>query len=200
MRIACVSRHADNAVVGPLVPRGLPARRFAALGVDGAVIGGYVVVLFAVTMAVYLGILGRVPDLFASIGVGGAHGLAFLTLTVPVGLYLFGTEAAHQATIGKRVAGVLVVSRTGRRPGPGALAVRTAVKLAPWEVAHWGVFRTVYHEQYLEGSPPGVVLVVLGAANVLLVGYVAAVLLTRGRRGPHDYAAGTAVAARPSAP
>ncbi|MBB4930546.1 putative RDD family membrane protein YckC [Lipingzhangella halophila] len=178
----------------PSLPRPLLACRLVALGIDGAVIGGYVAVLFATTMAVYYTTSGGVPDLFSAIGVAGAHGIAFATLTAPVGLYLFGTEATRQATVGKRVAGLVVTSRTGRRAGPGALAVRTIAKLAPWELAHWAVFRTIYYEEYLGHSPPGIVLAALYAANLLLVGYVAAVLLTRGRRGPHDYLARTAVA------
>ncbi|WP_052809640.1 RDD family protein [Streptomonospora alba] len=179
--------------------RPLLALRLAALAIDGAVICGYAAVLFATTMAVYRTTAGGVPDLFSTVGVAGAHGLAFATLTAPVGLYLFGTEAVHQATVGKRIAGVAIASHTGRRAGVGAVAVRTIAKLAPWELAHWAVFRTVYHEEHLGHSPPGIVFAALCGANILLVAYVAVVLLTRGRRGPHDYLARTAVA-RAAAP
>ncbi len=72
-------------------------------------------------------------------GTTNAQLLGFVLLVLPVGLYLYASEAsARQATIGKRVMGLRVVSADDLgRPSRSRIIIRTVVKLLPWEVAHF---------------------------------------------------------------
>jgi len=69
---------------------------------------------------------------------------AFAITVLPVGIYLTVTEAGtRQASWGKRRAGLRVVSTDGGRAGPWRVALRVAVKLAPWELGHLAAARLI---------------------------------------------------------
>ena len=85
------------------------------------------VVLFV--LAIVLGILigdTESSGSSASVQLEGAAALAWLALTL---LYYFGLEAATGQTLGKRLLGVRVASLDGGRPGVGAIALRTLLRL-----------------------------------------------------------------------
>lgn len=168
-------------------------RRILALLVDYALILGWMAVLGLISFVTFL-ISGGLLN-WLTFGVAGAQLLGFLVLVLPVGVYLFVTESSRQATVGKRVMGLRVVSAdTLGRPTWPRILVRTVVKLLPWEFAHFFVWQLA---GALASGPgdlvPPWIIVGLVIADILPIAYVAAVALQRDRRGPHDLAAGTRV-------
>ena len=108
-----------------LVPRVL------AFLVDWLVIAAWGGLLFGLVML----LTGGAPPRLG--GPWSAQGIGFLTLTVPVILYFALTESSPaRASLGKRALGLVVVRDTGEGlPFPSSL-LRTAIKLAPWELGH----------------------------------------------------------------
>lgn len=140
---------------------------------------------------------GGYPDVLGALGPVGTQAVFFLLLTLPVGLYLYLSESSSaQASWGKRRLGLLVTTTDGHRPSRGQVAVRTVVKLLPWEVAHtfvWQMQAVFYRDGY-DADVPVWILVGLNAVLAAIVVYLAMSLLG-GRRGPHDRAASTIVTA-----
>lgn len=168
-------------------------RRFLALGIDGLLIVTYAAVLLAGMLAAYHVWAHHVPDLFALYGPWGAHALGFVALTLPVGIYFIATElSSSHASIGKRLMRIHVVTVRKGRLSARQTVLRTVVKLLPWELAHtaiyWLVDATRRHSQ-----PSFATQGLLLLANVLPIIYVAWVVVRRDHRGPHDFAAQTAV-------
>lgn len=169
-------------------------RRLAALLLDYLAVLAWMGVLAVGSLALYLA-LGRYPDVLGALGPVGAQALFFCLLTLPVGLYLFLTESGpRHATPGKRRHGLLVATPDGGRPSRGQVALRTVVKLLPWEVAHTFVWQmqATFHREGFDADVPVWVLVGLNVVNVAVVGYLGTSLLGS-RRGPHDRVAGTVV-------
>lgn len=176
-------------------PRRLsPLRRVAALLLDYLVVLAWMAVLAAVSLVVFL-TMGDYPDVLGAIGPFGAQAVFFLLLTLPVGLYLFLSESRPaQATWGKRRMGLLVKSLDGGRPGRGQVAIRTIVKLLPWEISHsliWQMQAVFYRSGY-EAEIPTWVFVGLGAVDAAILVYLGTSLFGR-QRGPHDRASRTVV-------
>lgn len=166
--------------------------RVLALAVDFGLILGYMAALGLVTLVGFL-VTGELVN-WLSFGVVGAELLGFAVLVLPVGLYLYLSESsAWQATVGKRALGLRVVGRRGERPSRARILVRTIVKLAPWEVAHFFVWHAVALASTGETAFPAWLLTGLIVADVLPLIYVLCVLLQKDRRGPHDLVAGTRV-------
>jgi len=119
------------------------------------------------------------------------HAVAFLTLTLPVALYVALSEASRaQATFGKRAQRLRVTTTDGQRVPLGRSLVRAAVKFAPWELAHTALWQTP-GQPFV--SPPGVWNV---AGHALALGgaaWYAAALFVGDRRTPYDHIAGTTV-------
>ena len=141
-------------------------------------------------------IRGGFPDYLGTLGPIGTQLLFFLLLTLPVGLYLYFTESSpRHATIGKQKAGLVVVSKNGDTPRKAQTALRTIVKLLPWEIAHTFVWQlqNVFYLHGYEADVPIWIFIGLIASMFLAVIYVAMVAFRRDGRGPHDIVAGTMV-------
>jgi len=124
-----------------------------------------------------------------TVGLPGTDLLAFACSVLPVWLYLTCTESGvRQASWGKRRAGLLVVEERGARPGRGRVAVRNAVKLVPWQLAHLAVARLL-----LGVAAPGVIGVTYGLSLVIPAVSVATAWRDPHHRGLHDLVAGTRV-------
>ena len=110
--------------------------------------------------------------------------------SLPTWSYLTACDASvGGATLGKRWLGIRVVRADGERVGIGRALVRTAIKLAPWELVHLAAFGlAVDRDTFTAVQGIG-----LGLANVLALAWLAAAFVTRGRRGVHDMIAGTLV-------
>jgi uncharacterized RDD family membrane protein YckC len=166
--------------------------RAAATGLDYLVISGWLAVLAAV--GVPLSLLApphpeRWPLLLGDLAV-------FALTVLPAGLYLGLTEAgARSATLGKRRLGLAVATTAGARPGPGRIALRTVVKLLPWQLAHLAVLRLA-----LDAGPAAFAWTADGLALGLVALTVALAVAGPGHRALHDLAAGTVVVRRRIAP
>lgn len=167
--------------------------RLLSLLIDYALILVYLVLLALAALAV-AALTGGLYD-WLELGTGGAELLGFVVLVLPVGVYLYLCEASErQATVGKRALRLRVVdAATGGRLPKSRVLLRTAVKLLPWEVAHFMIWQAVGFTAAEAAGFPAWLTVGLISANVLPILYVVMVLLQRDRRGPHDLAAGSKV-------
>lgn len=112
----------------------LPWRRLAAYGVDSVVILLYL--MLAVPALVY-GASWPWPD-----APWRTQLLSLLCITLPVAMYFALNEASGRgATLGKRLLGLRVSDMRGGRLPLGRSLLRSALKFAPWELAHTASYR-----------------------------------------------------------
>ena len=113
-----------------------------------------------------------------------------LTISLPTWLYFAWSErSAWQATIGKRVFGLIVTDIGGNRIGFGQALLRTVIKLLPWEVSHL----TVNLPTSIMFDPEPKFRFGFLVVFALLVLYPTLILLTRRRQSMHDLIAKTIV-------
>lgn len=125
-----------------------------------------------------------VPPLAAN-----SDAVAFVLTVLPVWVYLTTTESGRRrASWGKRRAGLYVTSATGDNFGWRRIAVRNAVKLLPWQLAHVAVARII-----TGADEP--VTILFAYALALLLPTVSITMAWRDplRRALHDRIAGTRV-------
>ena len=159
--------------------------RLAAYAVDIAVLAAVLVPLaFA---------LQTVTGFRPTTGVG-VWLASVLMISVPSWTYFTVSDAsASGATLGKRLLGIAVVASDGApRVGAGRAVVRTAVKLAPWELTHL----TMFALSPALGTFSALQIALLWIVYALLAIYLAVALRNRGERSVHDLVAGTAVRPR----
>jgi uncharacterized RDD family membrane protein YckC len=172
--------------------RGAPAwRRLAAFGVDYVAIAAYIGLLTAVGFGVRAAFSLDVGMPATLRGRLLGHLIGLLTLTLPVTLYFALFEgSARQATPGKRALGLCVTTLTEEPMSRGRALARTAVKFAPWELAHTALRHT-------PGWPlrpePTLLHGAAYAGSLLLAGWYVASLFLGDRRTPYDRVAGTRV-------
>src|SRR5665647_2945226 len=163
-------------------PRRLsPWRRLAALLLDYLVIFAWMTVLAVASLAVNL-TMGDSPDVLGAVGPFGAQAVFSTLLTLPVELYLYLNESGPaQATWGKRRMGLVVRSYDGARPGRGQIAIRTVVKLLPWEISHTLIWQmqAVFHRSGYEAEIPTWIFVGLGAVDIAILVYLGTSLFGR---------------------
>ncbi len=162
-------------------------RRLLASVVDLGVIGLWIGALTVAGMIVRpLLPAGPVPTSLL-----GTDLVVFAITVLPVWIYLtVGEAGAGQAAWGKRATGLVVVTADGGRAGAGPIALRNAVKLLPWQLAHISIARMI-----LEVDDPVTtwgayaLSLVIGLANVLMA------LRDPAGRALHDRIARTQVTA-----
>jgi len=156
-------------------------RRLQAAAFDFPIIVGWLVLAGAI------GALLRLLDLgFDTAAAWDVF--ALVTVVLPVLLTFAIVEASpSQATPGKRRLSLAVVDRDGARLTRGRSLARSAIKFAPWQMAHTAVF------QLLAGNTAvgyGVLAVV---AQVLVVASIVTMAIDARHRSFHDLIAGTQV-------
>ncbi len=105
--------------------------RLLAFLVDWLVIAAWGGLLFGGVML----LTGGTPPRLS--GPWSAQGIGFVGMTLPVVLYFALAESSStRASLGKRALGLAVVRDTGGRLPFRASLLRTAIKLAPWELGH----------------------------------------------------------------
>ena len=115
--------------------------------------------------------------------------VALLFTVLPVRAFLTAGEAGrHAAGWGKRRAGLRVVAADGGRPGFGRVAVRNAVKLLPWQLAHVAVARAI-----LDPEDVGTMAVTYTLSLLIPAGSILMAWRDPEHRAAHDRLAGTAV-------
>jgi len=113
---------------------------------------------------------------------------AFATLVAPVAVTSALLEASpRQATPGKRRLGLTVVDVEGNRLTRTRSLARSAVKFAPWQMAHTAVFQL-----FAESTATGYIVLPI-AAQILVVVSIATIALDSQHRALHDLIAGTQV-------
>jgi len=122
-----------------------------------------------------------------------AQAIGFVTMTVPVTLYFALCESSMlQASLGKRLLGLIVSRETGERLELGSALLRNALKFVPWEFGHTVAQQAAYSSD--AGMPTwvwGPLVVAVGGPVWWLVA-----MMTTGRT-PYDRWARARVA-RPS--
>lgn len=113
-----------------------------------------------------------------------------LNFSLPSWLYfILSDRSSRGASLGKRLLRLRVTDISGGQPGWGQAVGRTAVKLLPWELAHFSAFALSSDlSQFNLWQSMG-----LAASNGLALLYLIVAVATRGRRSVHDVAAGTEV-------
>ncbi|MEM9776821.1 MAG: RDD family protein [Chloroflexota bacterium] len=119
--------------------------------------------------------------------------VSFLTLILPVICYFALQESSSQrGTWGKKRAGIVVVNSHGGQLTRGQAFSRAIVKFIPWQIAHTSIFQIegwpLNPQDPSIGSTAGLMLV------WILVGvYFAAMVFSKSRRTPYDWAVGSIV-------
>lgn len=140
-----------------------------------------------------MGALGDEPPEWAN---DGASLWLFIlaTYSLPVWCYFIWMESRPTGqTIAKRLLGLQVVSREGGSIGMGTAALRTAVKLLPWEILHWGLMMPV--PAWSEAAKHADIVTRPGMTIhfFLVSSWVVTILVTEGNRAVHDFLASTFV-------
>ncbi len=159
-------------------------KRFLALFLDFLLIIGYALVLFVLSMFIYLVPLGGVP-MFNESGMN----LLSLALIIPSALYCIIMECTTKhATVGKRAARIKVASTRLGRLRVWQVIVRNIIKFLPWQLAHMAII----HGVATGWDSDMFTTVVLYTASALALLWVGS-LFGRKHRGIHDHIAGTIV-------
>ena len=132
-------------------------------------------------------------DGWAEPGPSGPQLLIYLLVTVsfPVWLYFLSMESSRRkATLGKRLLHLEVADAYGSRISLARSALRTLVKLIPWELTHLTLClpTPIFYEGSDDRLRPGFWFV-YGLIGL----YLAAAMMTRRKQSVHDLAAGTYV-------
>ncbi|MBB6735290.1 RDD family protein [Cohnella zeiphila] len=166
----------ENATIG---------RRLAAFLWDYALISGYLVCLVGLSYAAK----PLLVPLFAGSPLK-AEAVGFAFITLPVFLYFAICEASRaHASWGKRKTGIQVAGSDGGPIGLGRSLGRSALKFAPWELAHF----TVWHLTRPSAVPDAVVNGLLIVVYILVFAYLLSPLWSRKRQTIYDRIAGTVV-------
>ncbi|MDX2072531.1 MAG: RDD family protein [Haliscomenobacter sp.] len=161
--------------------------RIAAALLDYCFVIGYAILLFGL-----VGLLFGFEKM-GSMEFSPAAGqlIAFSTLTLPVFLYFFLQEkSGKKATIGKRALRLQVEMINNGSSCTQGILIRTALKLLPWEIAHWGVQWLAFYIKK-EMEPPIWVWILLVVPQVVAFFYFVSMLYTRGTLSLYDAIAGT---------
>lgn len=168
-------------------------RRLLAALLDYFVVLSWLVALAAIFVPLYVAGF--------RVWVDHADVIAFAASVVPVWLYLTTTESrAAGATWGKRWAGLRVVGPFGRRAHPARIAVRNAVKLVPWQLAHLGVVALLSSRDTATLVSPAIAWLPISATYALVGLSVALMFLRDDHAALHDLIAGTRVVPAESVP
>jgi uncharacterized RDD family membrane protein YckC len=166
--------------------------RLLAFALDYIIISAYLVAL--VGLSVVIARTGAGPGFRALFSnPNSAELTAFLLLVLPVLLYFALFESSRwQATWGKRVLGLRVVTTTGARVGFLRALWRNALKLIPWELTHACLWR-IPGWPFAPETPPLWITVGLILVWVVVVVYVLSLVFSRTGQTLYDWLAGVRV-------
>ncbi len=123
----------------------------------------------------------------------GIYLTLLLNFSLPVFVYFTASDAsAAGSTLGKRILGLRVEDGRGSRLTVGRAALRTAIKVLPWETTHASAFLVVPALGHFGTTSWGGLAVAYAASLVYLV----VAWRSGGRRSVHDLAAGSRVMRR----
>jgi uncharacterized RDD family membrane protein YckC len=115
---------------------------------------------------------------------------SLLMISLPAWLYFILTDhVANGRSLGKRALRLQTRMMDRRTPSLTASVLRTALKLAPWELTHLAFFALAPRL----GTFEGIQIFVAIASYALMFAYLVVAVLNDGRRSVPDFVAGTAV-------
>lgn len=159
-------------------------RRICAFLIDWLVFSVWLVIVAIVSSLIQSTGLLDLARLFGSWP--RAQVLGLIIVTIPLYIYFVVMETRSGATIGKRVTGLRVEDLSGQTPPLKKSLLRNLVKLLPWELGHAGTWIVA-----LTGEQIGMVISIL--AQVLVLGWIATALVTKGKSSLWDKVAGTMI-------
>lgn len=167
--------------------------RLLAFALDYVVISAYLVALVGLSVAIAQ--TGAGPGFRALFSnPNSAELTAFLLLVLPVLLYFAVFESSRwQATWGKRVLGLRVVTTSGARVSFLRALWRNALKLIPWELTHACLWR-IPGWPFAPETPPLWITVGLILVWVVVAVYVLSLVFSRTGQTLYDWLAGVRVA------
>jgi len=159
------------------------ARRAAAYVVDLLLLAAAVVLTQGAVRLAGVGLPADAPGLQIEAWI-------LATVSLPIWLYFITLEhSSAGATLGKRLLRLRVERARGGRPSWGQAALRTLLKLLPWELTHLTLMLPVP----MWSDPNPSFRFGLFVVSALLGLYLLTAALTPRRQSVHDLAAGTAV-------
>ena len=158
--------------------------RILAWTIDVGLIALYAVLLFAVT-SLFFDVTQKRIDPFVGQLIG------FITLTLPVFVYSYGTEISkRKATIGKRILNLTV--QTSETKEKKNILLRNILKYLPWEIAHTGVHWLFYYEANGSEIPSWIWGMLIGPQLIVLI-YFVSMVTSQGKSSVYDSISGTQV-------
>lgn len=167
----------------------LSLRRIIALGIDYFTIAAYGGVLFYFNFK-----LNNVFQHFEWFSHPvWSQVIGFMALTLPVFLYFVLFErSSRQATPGKRLLNLKVVSSEYGKAPIYCLVIRNGIKFLPWEIAHGAVHWTNYYAK--QGFEVPVFLFLINAAALILAFvFVVLIFVKKDNRTLYETWSGTRV-------
>ncbi|UFT99630.1 RDD family protein [Radiobacillus kanasensis] len=114
--------------------------RFKAFMIDYILILFYLVVLFIFTVFLFPSLQG-----FFNGSLIVAQFTGFLLVTFPISLYFIISDSnIGKQSFGKRKTGIRVVGKNGEALSMMHVTIRTILKILPWELSHFLVYRFIY--------------------------------------------------------
>jgi uncharacterized RDD family membrane protein YckC len=166
--------------------------RLLAFALDYIIISAYLVVLVGVGVAIAQ--TGAGPGFRALFSdPNSAEFTAFLLLVLPVLLYFAVFESSRwQATWGKRVLGLRVVTTADAQVSFLRALWRNALKLIPWELTHACLWR-IPGWPFAPETPPLWITVGLILVWVVVAVYIVSLVFSRSGQTLYDWLAGVRV-------
>lgn len=148
-----------------------------------AVYGIFVVGSISFVFRAYMTILFSESPLTAEL-------TGFFMITLPVFLYFAWCDSSKwQGTWGKQKMGIRVVDSKGKRMTLIRSITRTAIKLLPWEIAHFGIWHLMLPSPFSEWT----MLIILSAVNLVVIAYIIIPFTNKKQQNVYDWIAGTEV-------
>jgi uncharacterized RDD family membrane protein YckC len=118
--------------------------------------------------------------------------ISFFSLTLPVFLYFFFYESSRKkGTIGKQLQKIEVGNNSKKN-----VFVRVLFKIAPWEMAHFGIHWSVYYSTNNMEIPTWNLIVSI-FPNIIVIGYFISIVITKGKSSIYDRIAHTSILRKP---
>ena len=159
----------------------LALKRIAAFMVDWCVLALFIGLLFLFVSPFVAPLFMQSPFM--------AEAAGFCLLTLPLFLYFSLTEALIGGSLGKKFLRLRVSTVKAQQMRYRTSALRTGIKLVPWELAHFAIWNVFI----FSASPAyGLGVGALGLSYGLIIIYATSLFLKRGRT-PYDLIAQTIV-------
>ncbi|PYZ93409.1 hypothetical protein CR194_09530 [Salipaludibacillus keqinensis] len=153
--------------------------RLKAFMYDYVLIFAYLIILFMATVFIF-------PSLqnFFTGSLMVAQLTGFLLVTSPVSLYFIISDSRIGGqSVGKKLAGIRVVSLKGSAISLPQATLRTTLKFLPWELSHFLVYRLIYIG---DGDMPFNYYLIGGLIYALMFVYILTAIFLKNKQSLYD--------------